>query len=244
MFNMGITSIQDAVEKIREVKDDRSFSFTLAVLRTFLRSLDIDPKCLLELEQCAYHPVNRYSDRETRAELEAAQQRVIVYLEQLMDRPAGDERIEEILENYYLFLEALLERPTHKSGGIQKEHLAALRIQNEYDVQHLLYAYLKPLYPMARAEVSEDTGHGAVRADIQIDPEHIIEVKCTRGSMKLKKLSEEIGADMVHYSAHNIYFFIYDKEKIIRDPLVFKNSYENKIEGKRIHIIIHQPKIL
>lgn len=63
MFNMGITSIQDAVEKIKEVKDDRSFSFTLAVLRTFLRSLDIDPKCLLELEQYAYHPVNRYSDR-------------------------------------------------------------------------------------------------------------------------------------------------------------------------------------
>lgn len=31
--------------------------------------------------------------------------------------------------------------------------------------------------------------------------------------MKEKKLIEEIEADIVHYSARNLYFFIYDKEK-------------------------------
>ena len=59
-----------------------------------------------------------------------------------------------------------------------------------------------------------------------------------------KKLIEEIEADMVHYSAECIYFFIYDKEKIIENSLNFKNTYEKKIANKRIHIIIHQPKIL
>ena len=61
---------------------------------------------------------------------------------------------------------------------------------------------------MARPEVSEDTGYGTVRTDIQLDPGNIIEVKCTRKGMALKKLVEEIEADMVHYSAGSIYFFI------------------------------------
>ena len=80
--------------------------------------------------------------------------------------------------------------------------------------------------------------------DIALNPKNVIEVKCTRKGMAQKKLIEEIEADMVHYSAECIYFFIYDKEKIIENPLYFKNTYEKKIANKRIHIIIHQPKIL
>lgn len=41
-------------------------------------------------------------------------------------------------------------------------------IQNEYDLQHLLYAALKPLYPGIRKEVSKDSGIGTVREDIFI----------------------------------------------------------------------------
>ena len=150
----------------------------------------------------------------------------------------ADGHLVRVVDNYYLFLESLLERPPHKRGGIQKEHLSGLKIQNEYDVQHLLYAYLKPLYPLARAEVSEDTGYGTVRTDVFLDPEHVVEVKCTRSNMKQKKLIEEIEADMVHYSAEHIYFFIYDKEKIIENPQLFRNIYENKVKGKQIHIVI------
>ena len=103
---------------------------------------------------------------------------------------------------------------------------------------------MKPLYPLARAEVSEDTGYGTVRTDIFLDSEHVIEIKCTRNSMKLKKLTEEIEADMVHYHAKNIYFFLYDKAKIIENPLAFKQTYVDKVKDKQIHIIIHQEKKL
>ena len=137
-----------------------------------------------------------------------------------------------------------MERETHKKGGIQKNQLECLKIRNEYDVQHLLYAYLKPLYPMARLEVYEDTGYSTVRTDILLDSDNTIEVKCTRKGMALKKLVEEIEADMVHYSAKSICFFIYDKEKIIDNPYNFKETYEEKVKDKQIHIIIHQPKIL
>ena len=213
-------------------------------LRTFLKTLDIDSQSLMELEQQAYYVINEYSDKETKDNLDSARNRVIAYLEQIMTGSPADDRLLTILENYYLFLEALLERPPHRRGGIKKEHLSGLKIQNEYDVQHLLYAYLKPIYPLARAEVSEDTGYGTVRTDIFLDSQHVIEVKCTRGSMPQKKLIEELEADMVHYHAEHIYFFIYDKEKIIENPQLFRKIYETKVKGKRIHIVIHQPKIL
>lgn len=49
----------------------------------------------------------------------------------------------------------------------------------------------------------------------------MIEIKCTRENMKLKKLTEEIEADIIHYSAKNIYFFLYDKEKDYRKSYGF-----------------------
>lgn len=145
--------------------------------------------------------------------MEEAKKKVVVFLEGIMYDHADEELIDRILNNYYLFLENLLEREPHKKGSIQKENLESLKIKNEYDVQHLLYAYLKPLYPMAQPEVNEDTGYGTVRADIWLDPDNAIEIKCTRKGMALKKLIEEIEADMVHYSAKELFFFIYDKEK-------------------------------
>ena len=239
-----ITSMRNAIIELKAVKNSNDFESILYSLRDFIKSLDMDPKCLMELEQRAYYPINEYSDKETRHNLNAAAKRVIEYLEEIMTGSPADDQLLAVLDNYYLFLESLLERPPHKRSSIQKEQLSGLKIQNEYDVQHLLYAYLKPLYPLARAEVSEDTGYGTVRTDIFLDSEHVIEVKCTRNSMKLKKLTEEIEADMVHYSAEHIYFFIYDKEKIIENPQSFRNTYENKVKGKQIHIVIHQPKIL
>ncbi len=246
MFNIprAITSIQDAITRLKNVKDRQEFSLLLPDLRNFLKTLDIDSQSLMELEQRAYYVINEYSDKETMDNLDSARNRVIAYLEQIMTGSPADDRLLTILENYYLFLEALLERPPHRRGGIKKEHLSGLKIQNEYDVQHLLYAYLKPIYPLARAEVSEDTGYGTVRTDIFLDSQHVIEVKCTRGSMPQKKLIEELEADMVHYHAEHIYFFIYDKEKIIENPQLFRKIYETKVKGKRIHIVIHQPKIL
>ncbi len=234
MFNSGITSIQDAVTRLKNVKDGQEFSTLLSGIRNFLKTLDASPQCLMELEQRAYYLVNEYSDKETMANLDTARKRVIDYLKQLMTGSPADDRLLSVLNNYYLFLESLLERSPHRRGSIQKEQLSGLKIQNEYDVQHLLYAYLKPLYPLARAEVSEDTGYGTVRTDIFLDSGHVIEVKCTRGSMQSKKLIEEIEADMVHYHAEHIYFFIYDKEKIIENPELFRNIYENKIKGKQI----------
>ena len=51
-----------------------------------------------------------------------------------------------------------------------------------------------------------DSGVGTVRSDIKIlSLNTIIEAKCTRTSTNLKKLTEEIEADIVHYKADYIF---------------------------------------
>ncbi len=209
-----------------------------------MREIGAGAECLQEVERRAYYLSNDFSQKDTKDRIEQAKKRIREYIDEWMNASMEDRRIADILDNFYLFLEGLIEREPHKKGSIQKEQLELLKIKNEYDVQHLLFAYLRPLYPLVRAEVSEDTGYNTVRVDIVLDVKNVIEVKCTRKRMAQKKLVEEIEADMVHYSAENIYFFIYDKEKIIDNPLGFKNTYEKKITNKQIHIIIHQPKIL
>ena len=62
--------------------------------------------------------------------------------------------------------------------------------------------------------------------------------------MSLKSLLEEIEADMTHYQAGKLYFFIYDKEKLISDAINFRNTYEKKSAEKEIYLVIHQPKKL
>lgn len=237
-------SIQQAMERLVCTKDSQSFQAAISALKEQMKRTGIDSQYLIDLERRAYYLPNEYSDKDTKEKMLEAKKRVIEYMNEIMNVNENGRLLLDILENFYLFLENLFERRLHKRGGIQKEQLEGLRIKNEYDVQHLLYAYLKPLYPMARAEVNEDTGYGTVRTDILLDSENTIEVKCTRKGMVLKKLVEEIEADMVHYSAKNIYFFIYDKEKLIDNLCNFKSIYEEKMKDKHIYIIIHQPKIL
>ncbi len=62
--------------------------------------------------------------------------------------------------------------------------------------------------------------------------------------MAVKQLSEQIAADIIHYSFKNIYFFIYDKCKIIDNISAFKKTYEKSIGDKKVYVIVHQPKNL
>ena len=129
-----ITSMRNAIIELKAVKNSNDFESILYSLRDFFKTLDMDPKCLMELEQRAYYPINEYSDKETRNNLDAAAKRVIEYLEEIMTGSPADDQLLTVLDNYYLFLESLLEQLPHKRGGIQKEQLSALKIQNEYDV--------------------------------------------------------------------------------------------------------------
>ena len=54
-------------------------------------------------------------------------------------------------------------------------------IGNEYDLQHIVYALLRAVFPLCRIEEYQDAGACAVRKDICIEEFDIaIELKCTR----------------------------------------------------------------
>ncbi len=62
--------------------------------------------------------------------------------------------------------------------------------------------------------------------------------------MTEKKLTEELGADAYHYQYSNIFFFIYDKEKIIKNADAFIQVYSGDGSSKHIESVVIQPIVL
>ncbi|WP_338078416.1 PD-(D/E)XK nuclease domain-containing protein [Anoxybacteroides rupiense] len=50
-----------------------------------------------------------------------------------------------------------------------KEDLDKTKIENEHDVQRMLYSLIRPIFPDARLEVVDDAGYASVRYDIVLD---------------------------------------------------------------------------
>lgn len=241
---MTTNTLDLILQEIRDASNQIDFAVSLERLKKYIEINPMPSVRLHEIESLGFFMENEYSKKDNRKNLENAKTRVLAYLEQNSNVCESSNLLLQVLDNFYLFLENLLERKPNAKAGIKEQDLKNLHISNEYDVQHLLYAYLKPIYPSARLEVSEDNGYRTFRGDIVLDKDTLIEIKCTRSSMSLKNLLEEIEADMTHYQARKLYFFIYDKEKLISDPINFKNTYEKKSAEKEIHLIIHQPKKL
>ena len=57
--------------------------------------------------------------------------------------------------------------------------------------------------------------------------------------MTERDLSEEVASDITHYDNDYLFFYIYDKENIIKNKFNFIQTYESKkVDEKRIHVPI------
>ena len=130
----GFSSIQEAIGEIESAEDKKSFDSAKLALQDYMKQLGLGSKSIMELEKEAFFFVNEYSEKDTHDKLEEAKGRVVKFIYRLMDKSEEDDRLVKILENFYLFLENLLEREPDKRGGIQKEQLDGMKIKNEYDV--------------------------------------------------------------------------------------------------------------
>lgn len=155
--------------------------------------------------------------------------------------------IQRIMRNFYKHIEEMYQKPVHGGGTIRQEDLAKISLGNEYDVQRMLFSLIRPIFPEARVEISDDGGYKSVRYDIYLrEYETVIEVKCSRPKMSERELTEQLGSDAFHYKEKHIYFFIYDKDKIVNNVDAFCKAYHKSldIDIKQIETIIMQPVVM
>ena len=157
------------------------------------------------------------------------------------------EALENIIHNFGLYLQNMFGVVPENKATLQKEILEQIAINNEYDLQHMMYAVIKALYPSARREVNQDTGYGTVRFDIIIkEIDTVIEIKCTRKDHSDKKLCRELGEDGYFYTCSNLIIYVYDKYHVIRDADNFIKALERNKEtaGKEVKVYVEQAKEL
>lgn len=242
--SLEINNFVEGIQRVKNASNDREFHIAIRAISDYMKKQQMSPTIWQKLDTVSFYSVNDEKDSIGDNNRLQAQERVIKYISELMGDYEDTDILHRVLNNFCEYLEAFREPKLHGKATLQKSVLNNIVVNNEYDIHFLLFSYLKPIFPKARTEVSEDTGYETVRTDILVDQETCIEVKCSRPTLKEKALGEQIKADILHYKHKVIYFFIYDKEKIINNPLLFKEIYEKLVSDKTIYIIIHQPKRL
>lgn len=240
--------IEGFIKRISVIDDINGYDAEMENLNVVLLEKGYPETLCAEIRSKQKYLKNKFSDEANKEKMQEAKEKVLESLQRYLNQTKAEDThkcLIQYLENFYLFLEALTRKPIDKRATVKMEDLQKIQIENEYDLQHLIYAVLKPLYPDIRKEVSEDSGIGTVRIDLKIPCLEVsIEGKCTRTSMSLKKLTEEIEADIVHYKDKNIIFFVYDRAKLIQDKLNYENHFNGVFDGKNVNIIILQPIVL
>jgi len=118
------------------------------------------------------------------------------------------------------------------------------KINNEYDVQNIFHSLLTLYFDdIRREEYIPSSGGANSRVDFLLKPEQIlIEIKKTRSTHTNKKLGEELIINIDRYPNHpdckNLVFFIYDPDRIIKNPRGFENDFENRTKNINIKVFI------
>jgi hypothetical protein len=256
----ALAKLNNQINKLKETGDINSLKELLNETVEELESIIEDNKLITKFKMETVYQENSFSISSTQNSILNAKDKAVYFLNRLSneiktikqdenkitDNEFTDDIaliiIRKILNNFYKHIEAMYEDKVHGRGTILKDNLDKIKIGNEYDVQRILYSIIKPIFLEARLEVSNDTGYGTIRYDIIIEKHQIIiEVKCTRDSMSEKKLTEELGSDAFHYKYNNLFFFIYDKGKIVVNKEAFINAYSKSYSDKKIETVIIQP---
>lgn len=170
-------------------------------------------------------------------------EKVFAILEKQEEKSEEKKTLEKLVGNFGLYLQTMFKIIPEKKSTLQKSDLEKIVINNEYDVQHIMYAVIKALYPSARREVNQDIGYATARYDIVIEEiDTVVEIKCTRTDHSEKKLFRELGEDAFFYKCSKLLMYVYDKENVISDVDNFVKALERDKEtaGKEIKVYVEQ----
>ena len=161
------------------------------------------------------------------------------------------QNIKQYIEKDYIFLEEehiidiehtfdLIFGNFHKVvKGLRNRHdnRNTIDVDDEYDVQDLLFAILQMFFKDIRKEEWTPSYAGnSSRVDFLLKEEKtVIEVKKTRSTMKDKDLGEQLIIDIAKYKAHpdckTLICFVYDPEGRIVNPNGIVKDLENNNEN-------------
>jgi hypothetical protein len=119
-----------------------------------------------------------------------------------------------------------------------------LEINDEYDVQDLLHAFLRLHFDDIRPEEWTPSYAGrSSRLDFLLKAERVVvEVKKTRASMKTGELGEQLIIDRARYEQHpdcdTLVCFVYDPEGRIGNPTGLERDLENHPGGIKVRVIV------
>lgn len=206
----------------------------------------------LILEQCrmALHAVNvPYEAKEEKIGKyrTCIKKTISILQEERKEKKQEIDALETIIKNFGAFMQNMFCVIPENKATLPKEVLKNIVINNEYDVQHIMYAVVKALYPSARREVNQDIGYGTDRYDIVIeDIDTVIEIKCTRKDHSENKLFRELGEDAFFYKCSRLIIYVYDKQHIIHDIDNFIRALGRNKEtaGKEVRVYVEQAKEL
>lgn len=115
------------------------------------------------LEQCRLllHVVDTpyESKEEKRKKYIDCIKKTVKFLEKETEKVQEIPVLESVIGNFGLYLKNMFRTEPENKATLQKTILGQIEIQNEYDLQHIMYAVIKALYPSARREVNQDTGY-------------------------------------------------------------------------------------
>ena len=97
----GISNMQEAIEKIQNCNDQKSFDGMKLQLQDYMKRIGMGADCLLELEKRAFYYINEYSEKGTSQNIGEAKKRVIEYIYEMMAETSKEDQLLFILENYW-----------------------------------------------------------------------------------------------------------------------------------------------
>jgi hypothetical protein len=119
-------------------------------------------------------------------------------------------------------------------------------IDDEYDVQDLFHAMLRPFFDDIRPEEGTPSHAGKnSRIDFLLKSEHIvIEIKKTRKGLDGKKIGQELTIDKDYYRSHPDYkafiAFVYDPDRYISNPKALEKDLAISSDSLFVKVIINQ----
>jgi len=135
------------------------------------------------------------------------------------------DKLDLICRKFHIFAHALESRHNMRTPLI---------INDEYDLQYLMYAILKLFFEDVRREEWTPSCAGrSARIDFLLRNESVVvELKKTRKGSNEGKIGEELIIDIAKYQEHPsckvLYCFIYDPEGIIMNPTGLENDLSKK----------------